>query len=178
MAKDMTGTGREVDYLNPQPHQFDVADIARGMANTARFSGQSQMYYSVAQHCVLMSRLVSAEHALEALLWGAAKAYCGDLTAGLKFLLPDYTEIVRGMDTAIRERFGLPRTQSGLVEIANKMVLAAAYRDLMPQGTSFPLPDDIKPLSMKVHAVHSVRAQGMWLERLVELQGRVDKVAA
>lgn len=177
MSFDFSGSGRKIDYLSPEPTQFDVSDIARGMANTARFSGQALHYYSVAQHCLLVSRLVPAEHEQEAMLFGAAKAYCGDLAIGLKAMLPDYTLLVRNVDAAIRAQFMLPLDPSDCVEAANRMILAAAKRDLMhPDGTGWP--SGLPHYRHKIIAVNSDRAYGMWSARWLELCGRLEKVAA
>ena len=162
---DVMGNGEKIDYLYPEKCRFDIPAIARGMAQTCRFAGQSLRYYSLAQHGVLMARLVPEEHVGEALLSGAAKALCGDLTPGMKALLPDYPGIVRQVDAAIRAQFNLPPTPSEPVEIANRIMSAAAQRDLMP--------DDMPPLDLgslapyhaRVVAWHADRALGNWLAR-------------
>jgi hypothetical protein len=167
---DTMGNGAMIDYIYPENCRFDVPDIARGMAHTCRFAGQPLRYYSLAQHCVMMSRLVPQEHAREAMLYGAAKAFCGDLPFGLKQLLPDYPGIVRSVDAAIRAQYDLPLMPSEPVEIANRIILAAAARDLMPHLPPFDL-GELAPYHPRTVSWHADRALGNWLARWVGLGG-------
>lgn len=104
-----TFTGRFVDVLHPKPETIVLDDIAHGLAMTCRYGGHIKKFYSVAEHCVLVMRLVewherSHEYQLEhtecdepalvdkcllrnALLHDAAEAYLGDVVAPLKYAL-------------------------------------------------------------------------------------------
>ncbi|MGZ4252327.1 MAG: hypothetical protein ACXVR2_03560 [Solirubrobacteraceae bacterium] len=55
-----TVSGRWVNPFDPDPAQLDAGDIARALANQCRFGGHSRVFYSVAQHCVIVSRVVEA----------------------------------------------------------------------------------------------------------------------
>src|ERR1700742_5260157 len=54
-------SGRRRDLLEPSPLDIEIEDIAHGLARVARWNGQTrgQHAFSVAQHCVLVERLVS-----------------------------------------------------------------------------------------------------------------------
>src|SRR3954452_22681285 len=84
-----TVSGRWVNPFDPDPAQLDPGDIARALANQCRFGGHSRAFYSVAQHSVLVSRLVEegggdAEDASAPLMHDAAGAYPGILPHPLK----------------------------------------------------------------------------------------------
>ena len=53
-----TVSGRRVNPFDPDPEQLDIEDIARALANLCRFGGHSRVFYSVAQHSVIVSELV------------------------------------------------------------------------------------------------------------------------
>ena len=53
-----TVSGRWVNPFDPDPEQLDAGDIARALANQCRFGGHCRVFYSVAQHSVIVSRLV------------------------------------------------------------------------------------------------------------------------
>ena len=55
-----TVSGRRVNPFDPEPSQLDADDIARALANVCRFGGHSRVFYSVAQHSVIVSELARA----------------------------------------------------------------------------------------------------------------------
>ena len=166
----LTHSGKHFDFANPQPDQIDLLDIAQGLANECRYAGQSRVFYSVAQHCVIASHIVSPDHAIEALLHDAAEAYCKDIPKPLKRLLPDYQAVEARVDAAIREKFRLPATQSGQVKRADLILLATERRDLMPaDDTPWPILDGVVPLERKIIAAHTGRSLSMFIRRWVAL---------
>ncbi|MCD3082574.1 deoxyribonucleoside 5-monophosphate phosphatase [Salmonella enterica subsp. enterica serovar Enteritidis] len=101
MSFIQTLSGKQFDYLSATIDDIDIEDIAVALSNICRFSGHLPEFYSVAQHSVLCSQLVSPEFAFEALMHDAAEAYCQDIPAPLKALLPDYREIEKRTDQLI-----------------------------------------------------------------------------
>lgn len=79
-----THTGKKFYPFDPKPDQICMQDIAHALSMQCRFGGHSRRFYSVAEHCILASRLVSSEDALWALLHDAAEAYLSDLPKPFK----------------------------------------------------------------------------------------------
>ena len=84
-----TVSGRWVNPFDPDPEQLDAGDIARALANQCRFGGHSRVFYSVAQHCVIVSRVVEerggdVEDVFAALMHDAGEAYLGDMPHPIK----------------------------------------------------------------------------------------------
>src|SRR5262245_8676820 len=104
----MLASGRLFDFLDPHGSNFDINDIAHGLAHICRYAGQCRRFYSVAEHSVLVSDTVE-QFAYEALLHDAAEAFIGDLTRPFKQLLPEYRRIEPSVEDAIIERFGMDR---------------------------------------------------------------------
>ena len=162
----LTSSGRFLDLLDPDPRDIDLMDIALGLSRECRFSGQTKVFYSVAQHSVLVSRLVPEEYALEGLLHDATEGILRDIAAPIKKLLPDYMKIEGLLDRVIRQKFGLPEIPSSAVIRADQILLATEFRDVVNPSLSreavietlhFPaMEETISPLT-------SERALGLFL---------------
>lgn len=112
----------------PDPSQIALVDIARGLANTARYCGQTARRYSVAEHSVHLARwfMRQGDHELAkiALMHDAAEAYICDIPRPLKVLLaPIYKPIEEAVERAIAERFGLPSLSHPAVKAADDRIL-------------------------------------------------------
>ena len=107
-------SGRRLDILHPSPLDIEIEDIAHGLARVARWNGQTRGKYgfSVAQHCVLVERLVrlnapktDQKWCLAALLHDAPEYVIGDMITPFKYALGGiYRDIERRLDTAVSIR--------------------------------------------------------------------------
>jgi len=111
-----TASGRMVDLSAPFPETISLYDISRALAKLCRFTGHTEVFYSVAQHCLFCAHQAKlmgygVDVQLWALLHDAHEAYCNDLNSPLKNLLGTiesggigssaYREIERGLQCAI-----------------------------------------------------------------------------
>jgi hypothetical protein len=111
-------SGRRLDLLEPSPLDVEIEDIAHGLARVARWNGQTKgdHAFSVAQHCVLVERLVfdlnprlGRQARLMALLHDASEYVVGDLISPFKAAVGiNYKDLETRLLTAIHLRFGLP----------------------------------------------------------------------
>ena len=111
-------SGRRLDILNPSPLDIEIEDIAHGLARVTRWNGQTQGKYgfSVAQHCVLVERLVqlnapktNQKWCLAALLHDAPEYVIGDMITPFKYAMGGmYRDIEHRLEIAVSIRFGLP----------------------------------------------------------------------
>jgi len=131
-------SGRRLDLLDPSPLDVEIEDIAHGLARVARWNGQTKgdHAFSVAQHCVLVERIVSdlrpgltREARLAALLHDAPEYVIGDLISPFKVAIGiDYKALERRLQGAIHVRFGLPASlPAALATLFKKADLMAAY---------------------------------------------------
>ena len=98
----------EIDLANIQPEQITIQDISAGLSKICRFSGQITRFYSVAQHSVILSKIVPDNLKRVALLHDASEAYLQDIIKPLKNLLGDsYTKLEEQFTHAIFDRYGL-----------------------------------------------------------------------
>lgn len=103
-----TVSGRFFDILRPNDYAFDIEEIATALSNICRYTGHVECFYSVAEHSVLVSRLVPCKLALAGLLHDASEAFVGDVSSPLKKLLPEYQKIEDSVQEAIAKQFRLP----------------------------------------------------------------------
>lgn len=171
MSYIQTLSGKKFDYVNATVDDIEIEDIATALSHICRFAGHLPEFYSVAQHSVLCSQLVEPEFAFEALMHDAAEAYCQDIPAPLKALLPDYRQIETFVDELIRFKFDLPLTQSAVVKYADLTMLATERRDLdIDDGTLWPILEGI-PTSdiIQIVPLRPGQAYGLFMTRFNEL---------
>lgn len=166
-----THTGKHFNYHNMCMSQIDIEDIAVSLSNLCRFTGHLPEFYSVAQHAVLCSQIVSPEFAFEALMHDAAEAYCQDIPAPLKRLLPDYQRIESAVDALIRQKFDLPTSMSAEVKYADLTMLATERQDFeLDDGTPWPMLEGIAPSEIvTVIPLNPGQAYGLFMNRFNEL---------
>lgn len=171
MSFIQTLSGKHFHYTNATVDDIEIEDIATALSHICRFNGHLPEFYSVAQHSVLCSQLVPPEFAFEALMHDAAEAYCQDIPAPLKALLPDYQRIETFVDGLIRFKYELPLTQSAVVKYADMTMLATERRDLdIDDGTKWPVLEGIPTSDMiQIVPLRPGQAFGLFMTRFNEL---------
>jgi 5'-deoxynucleotidase YfbR-like HD superfamily hydrolase len=172
-----TYTGHWITPLDPNPDDVDILDIAHALANSCRFTGHVREFYSVAQHSVLASTLVSDEFALTALLHDASEAYLSDIARPIKNMpgFGDvYHEAEAKLEAAIAAHFGTPFPMPPEVKVADNLMLWAEMRDLMPNDP----PDGVDMYDEEVIPWSPKEAEGRFLYRFSELSLPSEAVAS
>lgn len=177
----LTCNGSYFYFSEPEDSAIDIKTIAHALANICRFTGHTQFFYSVAQHSVMVSRLVPPQHALAGLLHDATEAYLGDVAAPLKALLPDYRAIEARVQAAVMRTFGLPEHLPPEVKDADTLALAIEQDALMPAHADV-WPCEYHPGYARGVMVHHVLpqqpilARKLFLMRYMELTGGMSAV--
>lgn len=164
-----TYSGGRFYPLSPRSDEIKVGDIAHALSLLCRFGGHVDRFYSVAEHCVLMSRAVAPEHALAALLHDATEAYVVDVPRPLKRYLPEYSRIENLAWHAICDHFGISRTLPAGVHNADDRILIDEKRALLSSAERWPAEDTMEPLGVTIEAWAPGVAEVMYLSRLAEL---------
>lgn len=128
----LTYSGRTVDLEQPDFRQFDIEDIARPLAYQCRFVGNTQRFFSVAQHCVLASRLAPDGFAYDALMHDSEEAFTGDWPTPWKARIgrDAIRAAVEPIKAALALRFGFRHPEPKAVKHADQRALATELRDL------------------------------------------------
>lgn len=102
-----THSGQYVNVFNPDPDTILIDDIAHSLAHQCRWGGHISRFYSVAQHSLYCSFLISdPELKLAALMHDASEAYLLDIPRPIKKKLYDYKHIEHRLMSVIAEKFG------------------------------------------------------------------------
>jgi len=174
-----TVSGRWVNPFDPDPEQLDPGDIARALANQCRFGGHSRAFYAVAQHSVIVSRLVEerggdAEDVFAALMHDASEAYLGDMPHPLKHRSPlgaAFKEAEQHLEDAIRARFGI-RADVPEIKRADRALLATERRAFSAESWHWPELEGVEPLDLELEAWSPDRAAEEFAARFAELAAR------
>jgi 5'-deoxynucleotidase YfbR-like HD superfamily hydrolase len=183
-----TYTGRQFWPLDPRPEDVCLEDVAHHLSNICRFGGACGMFYSVAQHAVLVSTVAERRAiqacvppsdvqrlALHGLHHDDAEAYIGDMVRPLKRFIPQFVEIEDAIvERAIAPHFGLESwlMKSAVIKAADEILLATEARDLMGGQSAGKWALRAEPMQEHIVPVSSVEAYTMFMSRHRELGGR------
>lgn len=185
----MTHSG--IDYAPGalRVREVRIADIAHALSLICRFGGHSVGHYSVAQHSLLVARILEsmgapADAQLCGLMHDAHEAYVGDVPTPIKALLGTaWSDLEHQAEDAVLCAFGLRDVMNDwrdIVKHADRVALATERRDLLQFDININRPwailDGVAP--HQGHAAPSKVAQHQWaeafLERFVALREACD----
>jgi len=101
-----TVSGREFSFPRFLPEQIVIEDIAHALAHQCRFAGHTLRFYSVAEHCCLLSDRADDEYKFTALMHDASEAYMLDFPKPLKNLFRSYVLMEESLMSTIAAKFG------------------------------------------------------------------------
>jgi len=131
----MTHSGIRFNLENPRPEDILIEDIAHALARINRYNGHHNFeHYSVAQHSVHVSEVISGKHKLAGLLHDASEAYLQDIISPLKYLLREvYLPLEERCMRVIYSKFGIDYDDQLMqqeVKFADQLVFAFELRDV------------------------------------------------
>lgn len=106
-------SGRKVHLFEPQPEEFDIRDVAKGLSTIARYNGQTIKPYWVGDHSVLVARIFMKQGELllakYGLLHDGAEAVYHDMTHPFKYMpeMAAYKRLEKKGQRALYKRYGL-----------------------------------------------------------------------
>ena len=139
-AHMLTASGRDFLPTNIMPDEVQITDIAHALSLICRFGGHTVEHYSVAQHSLLVQRILdnmnaSPEAQLAGLMHDAHEAYIGDIPTPIKIVMGyDWFCLEQQASQAVQSAFGLTHISNKykkLIKTADLIALATERRDLM-----------------------------------------------
>ena len=174
-----TVSGRWVNPFDPDPSQLDAADIGPALANQCRFGGHSRVFYSVAQHSVIVSQLVEqrggdTEDVFAALMHDATEAYLGDMPHPLKHrstLGASFRSAEDHLEQVIRDRFRI-KAHVPEIKLVDRALLATERRAFSAENWHWPELEGVEPLDLELTAWSPDEAAQAFAQRYSELTAR------
>ncbi|AMR77623.1 YfbR-like 5'-deoxynucleotidase [Cupriavidus nantongensis] len=164
----LLSTGRYFDFTNPGP--LTAEEVAHALSKLCRFTGHCREFYSVAQHSVVVSRLVPKHLRKQALFHDAVESVVGDMVSPLKRLFPEYKALEKRCEAAILAGFDLPSELDPAVKYADRVALRTEQRDLMNKdGGLWTSLDGIEPVRMRIFPLPPAAAEIMFLDTYRDL---------
>lgn len=122
-----TYSGKTVTLTDPRTDQLEIGDIARALAYNSHYGGHAPKFFSIAEHCLLVTELVKKHESdhpdllMMALMHDASEAFLGDMVKPLKVLMPDFQKIERRMTACINFRFKLDGSYMATIKKYDRM---------------------------------------------------------
>jgi uncharacterized protein len=129
----LMASGFALDLSNPDAEGLLVEDVARALAYQPRWCGATTRFYSVAEHSVMVSKLVPEDFAYDGLWHDSVEAISGDWPSPLKEHLgrEELNRKLAPIEAAFERRFGF-RGHLPEVKQADLVAMATELRDLLP----------------------------------------------
>jgi uncharacterized protein len=126
-----TASGKKFFVDHPE---FDLKDIASTLSKLCRFGGHCREFYSVAEHAVLVSRImeIAGDDPKEGLHHDDDEGYLIDMPSPLKALLPDYRALEKKISVPLRLWQGLPPEKTPECKRADWIAMFIEAYHLMP----------------------------------------------
>lgn len=143
--------------------------MAHSMAQTARYRGNADEFYSVAEHSVLVASLmreVTGGDPHEGVLHDGAESILPDVSSPFKQLLPDLRREEKLLDASIRKHFGLPAEKTQACARADWLALFIEAAQILPErGADFVDPYNLRPQALYLRERQGWRIQCLpWRE--------------
>lgn len=175
--------GTYMDLVNPNPAEISFAEIARALSRIARFTGHTNRFYSVAEHCVNCVAVFGLhaagdiyddpylrDIAQDVLMHDAAEAYLGDVSSPLKRVIGHaYKPLEDRMQAAIGARFNLGGTSPEWVKRCDLEMLAAEKLALLPEAGEWPCLEGMKSPEIEIWCHPPEIAERDFIDTAVDL---------
>lgn len=177
----VTLSGQYLEFKCPSLYNFTLDEIATGLSRECRWARQTQEFYSVAQHAVLVSFLVPPEFALHALHHDDAEAYLGDMISPMKQQMPVYKEIEDNVQAAIFCHFGIYSSKGkAAVKAADIRVELTEWEQLIkaPAGMKHRSHGTgVKALPYRIRCWDSTEAAHLYRARHLQIIKRLEQTS-
>jgi hypothetical protein len=172
-------TGGKFYYNKPT---WDIGAIAHSLSLQCRFTGQCKKFYSVAEHSVLVSRIMEdlgLGDPMEGLMHDAVESVLSDVARPAKNLLKDYKALDKALDATMRKQFLLPEVMTDGCAKADGIALLIEAKALLPgKGENFTgMSDEVilaaRKATYMVVGWTSEDARGRFMTRMHDIRRRL-----
>lgn len=142
-----TYSGKKINpFSDDVEYNICITDIAHASSNICRFNGHVRNFYSLAQHCVLVSYLCDPEDAFQGLLHDASEVYLSDIIRPIKetVFFESYRQLEKKLERDIAKRFNFPSEMTLSVKEADMEIVVWEAENLFS-----PTPEWVKEYKEK-----------------------------
>ncbi len=167
----ITASGKQVWPCDVRPEDLDIEDIAHALSMQCRFAGHTRIFYSVAEHSVLVSKHLPPELALVGLLHDAAESLVQDIIRPIKIQpsMQGYRDIEQLAEHAVCVAFDLPYPFPPEIKDADLRALATERRDLIKPVGPVWFNANYKPFEEPIVGLMPDAAKRLFLDRYHDL---------
>lgn len=163
---------RLYDLRCPDPGDVSIFDVAHSLSLICRFNGHVREFYSVAQHCCLVSSHFAGRlEKLWALLHEAHETYVGDIMSPVAVLLPGLKDLKKRHQAVVYKAFQLmpppPEVAAAIKEVDTRM-LFTEKRDLFAETVNWGW--DAEPYEQAIQPWSAETARRVFLETCRKLR--------
>lgn len=162
-----SGANFFVDECNIE--DIPIQDIAHALSMNCRYNGHSEMFYSVAEHSVLVSKLVPEKDALWGLMHDVTEAFVPDVPRPFKHLIYGFKEFENILAKKMAKYYGLRWPEPKSVLHIDKNIVGSEARVIFPNPPEWvTFYEDVCPHDM-IRGLPPKKAEREFLDRFKEL---------
>lgn len=165
-----TYTGRKFYPMDPLPSEICIEDIAHSLSNMCRYAGHCDRFYSVAEHCVLLSQAAEPIDKLWALLHDASEAYLVDVPSPIKPYIPGYRTWEARIMRCVATTFSLSREMPYTVDLLDKRIIKDEKAQNVGNGPGKWINEELVPLGVTLQFWTPLEAEAQFLMAFDELR--------
>lgn len=166
--------GGPIDPFETSGNVYDMRSIAWSLSMQCRFGGHARQFYSVAEHCYVLSHVVPREYALVALLHDAAEAYIGDIVVPIKRRLADFKTYEVNLERSIMAYFNI-KNYDEAIKVVDEYDKRIVYNEWVAFG-AMPMPHRVSLLTpvdgANIFGFAQIDAYAAFLTRFEVLTGK------
>jgi len=166
-----TASGTSFDFINPKIEQVNIEDVSHYLSNLCRFNGATNKFYSVAQHSVIVSKMVPEKFMYEGLMHDAAEAYLGDIITPFKRLLQRisfFSIITERVEKTVAIALGAHYPEDKIVKTADTILKSIEAKQFKVH-LDYELPEYKNTTNEHIEALSQEDSKKLFLERFYEL---------
>lgn len=137
-----TISGKIFHLFNPSEDEVEIEDIAHALSMTCRFNCHIPVFYSVASHSFIGSKLIAKGYEKEFIGHDFAEAYTGDCITPIKRRLIEWGPLEQTIEKVIASKFGFPFPMTKECKDMDNLMFRMEYAYLLGFKT-----DEIFPLT-------------------------------
>jgi hypothetical protein len=162
--------GRKFWPLDPRQEDLSLDSIAHALSLMCRYAGHITKFYSVAQHCLLVSQLCDPKDALWGLVHDASEAYLVDIPSPIKHdpRFAFYGQAEKKLMGVICDWLGLPYEMPASVKKADAWALGIEADNFLPTIVDNWTGDLGHPKKILI-ALEPKQVEGAYIKRFKEL---------